>query len=436
MFALLALPLLNFLLLAFLVFHYAIEAPNLDQWALVPLLDKAFRHRLTFLDLWRQHNEHRLIFPQLIMIACAMLSGWNIRWELAINLLLGLGIFAVYIAQIRATARQVHDATVLRLLPVVGLTVFSLRQHENWDWGWQLQIFLNILAVVAGTALLAQPALNWPRLATAMLCGIVATYSFANGLCFWFAGALVIGLQTDCKPKRAFLLTWGVVALITIASFLYQFRPGDAGVLPYALRHPFAVAYYVCGYMGSLLMFKFNDALAALFGIAGLCVFCVVTRRLLTRRQTPLAVLSPYYGLAAYALFSALVSAAGRVVYGSVQALAPRYTTISQLFWIALFMLLYLSLRQSEQSPTVETAQPRRPLALSALVVCGLLIAFSSLRDAHQFKDHYNYLLPDQEAMRQGSANIPGLADTTQHAAEGIAILHKWHLNLFRDSAP
>ncbi len=89
-----AIPLLIFAVLAICVFRYAVPIPILDQWALLPLLEKSYQHPLTWGDFWAQHNEHRLVFPRLIMLLCARLSGWDLRWELAVNLLLGVGIYA------------------------------------------------------------------------------------------------------------------------------------------------------------------------------------------------------------------------------------------------------------------------------------------------------------------------------------------------------
>ena len=86
--------------LAFLIWvvvHYAVAVPFMDQWDMVPLLEKTYHGELTFHDLWAQHNEHRPVFPQLIMLLLARLTHWNIHYELAVSITLALGIFAVFI---------------------------------------------------------------------------------------------------------------------------------------------------------------------------------------------------------------------------------------------------------------------------------------------------------------------------------------------------
>ena len=426
-------PLLNLLLLTFLVFHYAIDAPDWDQWHFIPFLDRAYSHQLTLRDFWAQHNEHRLLFPRLIMLICARLSGWNIRWELAVNLLLALGIYGVYVRLIRRSAAQSGYAAFGNLIPVAGLIVFSLRQWQNWTWGWQLQIFLNVLAVVAGVAALTRAGNGWGRVWAGIGCGIVATYSFGNGLLFWFVGAFVLLCAPADPRKKPQGAVWGVVALLVIASYLHHYDRGSA-TLPFAAHHPFAVLLYVCAYLGSLPAIKASVWLALPIGIAGLALCGWAARGLLRDGRTPRAVLVPYFALALYTLLSALVSGMGRALLGTQQALESRYTTISALFWIAALALALLHLRPTPNGADRPPA-PRAPQrGTLVLVAFGVWIALISVKDTHQFKDHYALLSGDQERLRQGRADIPYLVEPEcrQAAPEYIRILQDRHLTVFR----
>ena len=430
-----ALPLVNLLLLTYLVFHYAIDVPDWDQWAFIPFLDKAFRHQLTFRDFWAQHNEHRLLFPRLVMLVCAIWSHWNIRWELAVNIMLALGIYGVWVVQIVRTARQLQDQTLLRVLPITGLAVFSIRQQGNWTWGWQLQIFMNVLAVLVGFVLLAQPALTWARLAGAMCCGIIATYSFANGLLFWFAGAVVLGCNRDeennraDKTRRYYWLAWCAVAVATIASYLYQLTPSQ-GSFAFALRHPLAVLYYICIYMGSLLSFMTKEPLSAVIGLAGLLACGATLNHLVKSRRLAWNVLAPYLGAITYVLLSAGVSAAGRAFFGAWQAMESRYTTISALFWVALLMLICLTMRAE---PT-ETGRPRSSgrMQIGYGLACALIV-LASLKDIHRFKDRYTRLLPDQQRMARGIAPTHELASDVEFARVNMKVLQQHQLTVYRN---
>ncbi len=88
------------------IFKYAVAVPYWDQWELVPLLEKMDAGGLTFHDLWAQHNEHRILFPKIIMLALARLTGWNTYYELTVNVVLALVLFAVFVRQMKITARS------------------------------------------------------------------------------------------------------------------------------------------------------------------------------------------------------------------------------------------------------------------------------------------------------------------------------------------
>jgi len=53
------------------IYNYGITIPYWDQWEFVPLLEKLHNHTLTLNDLWSQHNEHRILFPKILMLLLA-----------------------------------------------------------------------------------------------------------------------------------------------------------------------------------------------------------------------------------------------------------------------------------------------------------------------------------------------------------------------------
>jgi hypothetical protein len=85
--------------LAYLIWICArlhVDVPFWDQWELVPRLDRLDSGTLTFRDLWGQHNEHRPMFPILLMLVMARLSDWDTGWEIAANIVFGTAIFLVW----------------------------------------------------------------------------------------------------------------------------------------------------------------------------------------------------------------------------------------------------------------------------------------------------------------------------------------------------
>src|SRR5579862_5169820 len=66
---------------AFLAFNYiyrfGVDAVFWDEWVLVPLVDKLDRGTLSFSDLFAAHSEHRILFPQLLMLGIAEATHFN-----------------------------------------------------------------------------------------------------------------------------------------------------------------------------------------------------------------------------------------------------------------------------------------------------------------------------------------------------------------------
>lgn len=71
---------------------FSVDVPWWDEWAFVDLLQSWSRQDMgrVIALLWAQHNEHRPLFPRLIMLVLAQLTGWNIRTEMYFSLLLSI----------------------------------------------------------------------------------------------------------------------------------------------------------------------------------------------------------------------------------------------------------------------------------------------------------------------------------------------------------
>src|ERR1044072_7339997 len=54
--------------LAYLVRHYAVELPTLDDWEMAPLIVDAHNGRLQWASIFAQQQEARTVLPKLIFI--------------------------------------------------------------------------------------------------------------------------------------------------------------------------------------------------------------------------------------------------------------------------------------------------------------------------------------------------------------------------------
>ena len=297
---------------------------------MVPLLEKMYAGKLSFDDLWAQHNEHRVLFPKMIMLLLASLTDWNILCELYVNVALGCLIFLFTIMLLRLSGLSRPSGEPYWLPIVFSLLIFSPVQFENWLWGWQIQIFLNVLAGVAAVWSLARWPGQWKGIILSTICAIVSSYSFNNGLLIWLAASVMFA-QKGWKGKP--IAVWVTAFLVTAAFYYYGYAiPSSLQVF---IQHPYDFIRYVLAYIGAplgCLGFEFKTDIAIC--IALVATIMLVSSAIFVYRSSreEFSKLLPWMALAAYAFGSAFATGVGRVVLGIEQALTSRYTTISTLF--------------------------------------------------------------------------------------------------------
>jgi hypothetical protein len=429
-----------FLLLMYVFFR--VDIPYLDQWEFVLFLEKWHEGTLGMAEFWAQHNEHRLLFPRLIMLGLASLSSWNVELELLTNTLLGTAIFALVTWQVRRTMLQVKGPPVWGVLVLVSLLLFTLSQWRNWFLGWQLQVFLNVLAVVGICILLSAPIVLspagmrrlWLRFMVSLILAVVAAYSFANGILAWPVGLvlLILTREREDQSREARLTFWCLGAGATTLSYLMGYHsPGHHPAINAVFGHLLSYPVYVCKYLGQPIV-SFSGMGAALCGAAGV-VFWLGSAYLLMKRHPKQAWrYAPYVGLGLYAVGSALLTGLARVDMSTAQAMSPRYVTLANLLWASNIMLAYLIL-----TPRTDTGTPLRNLRTPIAVVGALLalfISMSSLYGAYRWTERYAVYERARVELLAGEdkGNLHYLYPDVAVLLERRAILQRYGLSIFR----
>lgn len=352
------------LVLAFVV-KYANNFPFYDQWELVPYLRKVSAHQpISLSEMAAQHNEHRLLIPRVIMLWLAKLTHWNIKIEIYFGylVLLMIGILLLYkVVQFyqQQSASKMQYASICAIA-MISVLVFSLTQDGNILWGWQIQIFLNILAVAATLGALTTASLSIIDFVLAIASAVVATYTFANGLLIWPIGLAVLLMRWLLHKAPHFLrlnIIWLGCSLLFFYLYLHNYvKPAHHPSLATALYHPFGYIAYVLRYLGNpLIQFRLTHVIpVVLCGALGFIVLIIIIysafrNSLLTR---PIDLF--WHGMLLYSVLSAMITGVGRAGFGSEQAGASRYITISNLFWmwIIVFGVLFIA-KNFRQSKTI-----------------------------------------------------------------------------------
>jgi hypothetical protein len=330
--------------------RFRLGMPYWDGWELVPDLQKLAAGTLTLGDVWRAHNEHRIVLPRLVMLGLAQVTAWNDAAEVAVSLGAAGATAALLLGQWRRTTARLGLGGGGGLAPLLTLLVFALTQWENWVWGWQLIFFLETLLTTGCLLGLA----NWDgrgtgrRLALAAALGAGASLTQSLGLLVWPVGAGVLALAGLARRARAEQVARAVGAWLAaggLVGVLYfsgeAGTQGLAGLGTAARAQPLAYAHYVLNYLGSPVL-TYDFAFVA--GALGLAAWLGCAGWLAARcGREAWGALLPWAGLGLFALSGALLVGLSRVGLGTHQAIASRYVTLSYPFWASLAVMGYVA---------------------------------------------------------------------------------------------
>lgn len=307
--------------------------PYQDQWANVIEYRELLRDGFSFDWLWRQHNEHRLVFPRLIFLA-------DMVWARGSNVLNLASILAVQTAGAllfaRLALRGARAPLTLAALALAVMALFSLAQWENLVWGYQVQ-FVGVYACGGWSLFLlcrsvrAEDRIDWGAWAGAMALLTVCAFSMANGV---LVGAAMLVLAVGARfPWRATAATLAVVAALAGAYF-HGYQPVAAHSPPQlALEHPGAFIHYVVVFLGSLFGVS-RPSISAVYGLLGVGLAAAMAYDIIVRRERDVAQRT-LFAIVLFVGLSAAATAFGRLVFGYQQAVSSRYVTPSAWFWAA-----------------------------------------------------------------------------------------------------
>jgi len=333
----------------YLIHTLAVNVPYWDEWELVPLIAKLYAGTLTFADFWRQHNEHRVVFPKLILLGLARLSGWNVVAEIYLSLALAVLSFLFLWRLLSTTLGTTHAVLRPALVVLASWLVFTLAQGQNWLWGWELPWFLSNLSVVIAIWVLAEWPGQWRAVVFAALACVVANYSLASGLLLW--GVILVGLLVQFTLWQwQKIVFWLVASGLSIGAYLYNYHSvtGHPSLF-FVLRHPFIFATYILAYLGS----PFGNwggvlsATTALYGLAGIAALAIAAGGLWWQRAWRPSNALPWLLLVLFALLNAVLTGIGRAGFGLGQALSSRYATVAILFWIGWMVAVSVAFREA-----------------------------------------------------------------------------------------
>jgi hypothetical protein len=187
--------------------------PIFDQSTSIFLTNQWLTHTLPLRTIYRWHNEHLIIAPQLVYLLDIILFKNRNGFLVLCSWALVLSHAAVFLYFIRGRLRS-HWALLASAAVIAAL--FSPTQMENFKTGFQIAYFLAQVFATFAIAFLAggqESRVRWKALIGAVLCGSVASVSFASGICLWPVVVLLLVRLPASKAQR--VVGFSLAGLIT-----------------------------------------------------------------------------------------------------------------------------------------------------------------------------------------------------------------------------
>ena len=392
--------------------RYAVNVLLFDQWSDVALVEKAFSGHLSLGDLWAQHNENRILFPNLIVLVLAHTTHLNIRTEEFMSAVLLVGSIFLIIR----THRRRSPATPLIWYCPVAILMLSWAQFENALWGFQIAWYVVMICFAGTLAVLDREHVSGPTLALGAAIAVIGSLSSLQGLLIWPAVLLLLLYR---RRSWKMLTAWVVGAVATVGLYYYDFRSSQLGYSPInPFLHPaFEVKLFffslgnVTGKPLSVGLVFFPNHDHPLLGTAspwiiafGVVIFIAavlaVTRTSLrddTDKPEALGV-----SLIAFAFAFDGLTAIGRGLYGYAGVSASRYTTYTMLALVGSYLVVIsrsspgqtqsAGRRSSSIAPWLRGTMLRVPRPILAVGVTALPVVIVACVLIQAFAGYYNGL--------------------------------------------
>ena len=387
------------------------DVPRADEWDTPGAFLLARAHgTATFANLFRQHNESRVIFAQLLAAFISDHWGWNqhifhaLNWAITV---LTAFLFARLVANTFPNNQRLSRPAVLVLCSATALVFTPVQWRNLLSSGQIVTISIPLLLIAGVTVNLKQDLPAWLRYLCAAAFSLVASFSFVNGLMLWFLlwpAPLVMLKSGTWRLRRSEILAtiaYGAVAFAVIALYFVDYhRPPSHPALSSGLVAPHRTFFFASTWLAGPLFpehlqpwahepfvpFYVCSALAALTGL----LFALYLQRKWRTLLLPDVLLQafPYGILLVYSLASASSIAVARVGLGMFGNLS-RYSTVAMPAYLGvagMVALASISKRSSASKPMLAALSATFALAVVAGACVGSMGCLLDKQSSRQAK--------------------------------------------------
>jgi hypothetical protein len=299
-------------------------APLYDYWRIVASIPRYEHFDLSVL--WEQHNDHRIIFPEIAMAADSLL--FHGRGFLPLGLLFAFQLLtvAIYAWMFRSAADKLSPS--LRWFTILLVCGLAAWPGMALFFGHPFLVVWLFLQIGVVTALAALPR----SIGISIAGGVVATYSVGSGMLIWPILVLAAIALNLSRRRIAILAISG--ALFT-GLYFAGYHPSTNLHPKLLFEQPVFALKWIAAYLS--LPFGYVGAQTGLWsGFTGLGLLLALAIAC-SRKPRPASVL--FLGAALFVAASAVMAAAGRMAPDRVipsTELDVRFVAQPLWFWLSL----------------------------------------------------------------------------------------------------
>lgn len=204
------------------IHHFALNILYSDQWTDVALLRQAHNGTLTFADLWAQHNENRVLVPNLVVL----LLGSTTHLQVVVEDYMSGAALCAAVALLILTHRRRSPWTPWVAYVPVAAVLLSATVLADTLFAFNLSWFLVLLALAATLYVVDRPDLSVPWLVAAVVLATLGSFSSLQGMIIWPTVLVLLALRR--RPRRILVAWVAATAVVSVVYFLH-FKLGEAG---------------------------------------------------------------------------------------------------------------------------------------------------------------------------------------------------------------
>ncbi len=389
--------------------QHVINVPFSDGWQLIALLKQDAAHRVGLSALWAQHNENRMIIPNLIFLYVAHHArDFEVVMMRLGALLFCLGnLFVLLAMRSRSAINSWLSSSVNLVATIFALAgLFSLAALENIFWAFQFAWFLiyalSALAILGIVYFAKRGFPTWRTVPTLVLIAVVASISSSQGLFIFIAEIIAVLLyaiaESDRSTRRHHLkVAAGVAASFVVTVSIYFYNLNFAKI-----AGPTPGGHYGVGYLYDYfttvattysLGLTHHGSVIARDSVGGIYLLIVVVTliRFIRFRSLPDPLVAYFIS---YAVIFELAVTMSRYKFGLLQGGSSRYA----LYFLPAVAVLPLLVQGWLRRPDSSKGQPSRyaidAIDFGSVFATGARLALLALVAFTSYKVDTNFGIP------------------------------------------